>query len=617
MNQTGVLILIILAVLFVAILAAAFLVNFIGGKSKSGGMGGSERVYDTVRVSDSGSRGRSRSDWAKTEVDDKRLLNFIYNKSIAPFGISKKAFFSDPEWSQAELQHAKERIGRLTLRLNSARDALELYFGLSNAERHSDVEQAPRFKSDEPEDLHRSAAEAAAAVRAERDRAGVSGGRGQLDDIRRIIHDKEAELARLRSELSGAITPDKDVQPGKKYPEPEAPRKEAPQAKEKAKTVLFPQKEEPAKPAAPQKSAPPPPSPAPFVLDAAAEIRALITVINAAGAVQKAVPPKITALAKKAERMRIEVEDMRKLLLSITGNAMEIYAERINKASDYWDGLLLISEYLSDKRIRMQKDAYLARVRLAEIAKERDMDFAALVKAEEQIVHAGILAAERKEGCVSITQSMEGIKAAFEQMVKSFWEKVEREKVFYSDRANYVQQFCDTNQKRFTENHPDNERETAYIRKEFMEQTRGDEEARSLFYTRFNEYVKRLPDFDYSDALKGLKAERDKATGALRFVQGAAAKREVALSIRKGMLLPDETARLADGTIIDTSGEVARPGKKLEGEKEDALYRAKMAERKARAQRQLAVLNAGKEQPEAESIAVAIARVESQFLNLV
>ncbi|MDR1094214.1 MAG: hypothetical protein LBL66_08725 [Clostridiales bacterium] len=692
MNDAAAIILIILIALFAVILAASLLIGFFTGRRGNVPARGSEdKTFDTVRVADSRGPAVSRGEAAKLDIDDRRLLQILYNKNIAPYGISKKVFFGDMDWAQAELRHAKERVSRLALRLNSSKDAMDVYFGGVSAGNFADVVVAPRLTGQESSSDIRGAL--AGFERSIRDLSGQiadSRDKGRFEEIRRILHDKEAEFARLRMELSEAMAREKGALPATPYrealaPEPPEPK---PERAEKAKTVLFnrpaaapPQgfvrpeapaapagagtparaptpapipaaqqqgfvwPDAPAAPAAPKtapvpaapfvapaapKTAPAPVSAAPAAAPAAparvgtgapsaaaalepeAELRALLTVVNAIGAAQRTIPDKITALAKKCERKRIELEDMKKLILLITGNAMEAYADRVVRASDYLDGLILLNEAIAWNKLRMAEDDCNARARIKQIAAAMRYDYAALVRVEEQVARGGVLSAERVAVGADLNKSVENAKNMRDALRRGFFERLDREKLFYSERAKLDGQFAEANERKFIEAEAQKDKETAFIRKEFMEQFRRMEDARSEFFAHFSESAKGLPQNDYAAALRGLRVERAE-TGALYFTRDGRQNAEIRFSLGGNRLSAGYTAHLADGSVIDAAGEIVGAAPKLPDGKEEDLLRAKMAERKARAARQAEMLGKGRRQVEPESVDEAIGKIESQF----
>ncbi|GHU98095.1 hypothetical protein FACS1894211_01270 [Clostridia bacterium] len=632
MSDGAAIVLIVLTGLFVVFLAVSLIMGYLAGRRQQRpGPARGDKVTDTVRVVDPRDPLAPRFEASKLDVDDRRLLALIYEKNIARYGVSKRAFLNDPEWAQAELRHARERIGRLNVRLNSTQNAMDVYFGTVSADQFSALSIAPRLKNAESSaEIRRSITDFEDSIR-DLPRKIAGTGQEQFDEIRRIIHNKETELAHLRMELASVLAKEKDAEPVTPYraaivPEPvpkAAPVQEPPRKKaEQARSVLF-NRTAPAEPpktvSMPVTSAPHAPAAAPIsgaaALEPAAELKALLTVVNAIGVLQQAVPAKISALAKKSERKRIEMEDMKKLLLSITGNAMEAYGDRIGSASDYLDGLILLGESIAYEKVCLFEDVYRAKARIAELAKALGYDYAALLKVEEQLVHGGVLAAERAACADDLAKLAESAKNMHDVQAKALGEKFEREKLFYGERRKLVLQFLEANERKFVESNAPNEKKTAFIRKEFLEQIARMEDNRREFYVRFREFEKRLPRNDYAAALRGLKAARDKA-GALYFVSGEGTPPDAGPSgwaIGANQLLRNETALLADGSVLDALGEVAAPARKLPDDQEDKLLRAKMAEREARAARQIELLKKGGSQPEKESIDEAIFKIESKF----
>jgi hypothetical protein len=327
-------------------------------------------------------------------------------------------------------------------------------------------------------------------------------------------------------------------------------------------------------------------------------LKVLLTVVNTIGARQQKIPEKITALARKSERKRIEIEDMKKLLLSITGNAMEAYAERIAKASDILDGVILLGEFLTYKKARMAEDNARARARIVQLAPVLSLDYDALVRAEAQIVNGGVFAVDRTACDGDIGKSAAAAQETAALLIKSLPEKMEREKIFYNERAKMVNQFVESNEKKFVESDVQKEKETAFIRMEFMEQLRRMEENRREFYAHFESETKRLPREDYTS-------------------QQAPAAADTGMSVGGNKLLLNETVLLSDGALLDAMGEIVAEAPKLSDEREEDLLRAKMAERQARATRQYSVLRSGGKGAEKENIDQAVLRIERQFRSAV
>lgn len=557
--------------------------------------------------------------------DDSAILELLYTNVFAPRGVSKKSFYNDSVWQNAELQNAKERISRLIMRGLSADEAVNIYFGKASIRLNtvSKASYAPAKQDDTAYDIEavrRKLQEVEDELIQRKTNLKYTEGKEE-EELREYIHSLQIEADSLRLLLSRLLGEEMDKTEAVPYqtaiidetpaaaPEPQP----APQTVVQ-QTVVEPQ---PAPVAAPVQQPVIIPTPVYVPVRAAApdkkygayvsrndlmaELQALLLIVNEIDKEIAASDTKIVKSSLRRDKIQKDIADMEnQLLASNTYEEMESYSRRIEKSGSNLNSMLLDIEIMKEEKLSMSRDNYQARVRINEIIELLGLSYSEVIRIENEILGTEGVMRSGGDSAGSVLKAKEWT----EKYEAEGRERMLEDRVLFEQRQRSIEEQRQLNDNALASN-KSVERELAEMRKEFLDKLQQME----------NDRVRMIQELMKRDASQGAQPRQykdfpddmvmvRKADGSFVLKKRSEIKGRLVpipkteLSKKapeRSKTLPDGTVVLPDGTIIKPDGRKFRP-KKPKTE-QDVLLRLRVMElRKKRDEERLEEERAQEEQ---------------------